>query len=200
MKNIEHFEAEHLPISYKQIKDDLREVYQAVDNLWDENIEYKQRVKKEQEITIEYIKKLESQKDRFKFIFETSHGSKYFVLEDGHSLRIKNEKNSDNENIYKIQPVMSKIFFVDKENFEKIKNIRDLDYLIGEPIPKITIKEGVYPIELNSTTMPAEIVYSEDDNNITLSGSRYKDTPDEQMKDQLFGGFHLGHEISKIIK
>lgn len=59
----------------------------------------------------ELIARLLEERDRFRNIFKTEHGSIYFVLQDGKSFRIKRLKYG-----YVIEPIADRIVFVNSEN------------------------------------------------------------------------------------
>jgi|GEM_PF-3761575 len=77
----------------------------------------------QQQKIAELIESLLGEKEKFSRIFKTEKGSIYFVLDSGESLRIKNEAEREKPASYAIQPFTRKIFFVPKNEFERISKI-----------------------------------------------------------------------------
>ncbi|MFA6537388.1 MAG: hypothetical protein WCT18_03230 [Patescibacteria group bacterium] len=140
------------------------------------------------------LKKLMEQKDRFAHVFATEIGSTYFVTKDGQSLRFRVDRETGEIDI---QQIMKNIFFTDESGFEIIKNARKLAFfsIIDHAITTTAPKIGSYPLELNSVSLYGEIVFETTPTTLTIKGSKY---PNEKIQDQIFGGLHIGHQITKI--
>lgn len=132
--------------------------------------------------SLERILKNEVDSDK---IFLTEKGSVYFAKSDGSCHRWKKV-----DNYWHSQPIMKRLFFLDKENERKLisqsKEQRDLPYDLRGNI-ELDLAEcavGSYPLELGA------------------EGFADPDIQEEvgRIKIRLIGPFHLGHRIIEIIK
>jgi len=149
------------------------------------------------------VEKLEQKKERFRQVFETEQGSKYFVTQQGESVRIK-RTNGERYAQGDLQPPTRKIFFIDQNEFDRLPDKR-AEKLRDVKIRQAEYQEGAYPVELNIDGFGWEIVFEEgEDPNgeryLVMKGSRPADHEIDKSSDQLVGGFHMGHKITEIIK
>lgn len=174
-------------------------------------ISFDERQAKKQEIIATFIDQLIQEKNRFKFVFQTldqtipDHvvkyadkiGSYYFILNSGESFRIKWSVDG-----YKIMPVYGKIFFVDEKTLDKILEIDNRQFnLINYSIKKSPIAKNTTPIEINNIYLPVEALFSEDENEITILGTHFKEGDiSKKLEEQISSGLHIGHPINNIIK
>lgn len=158
----------------------------------------------------ELIAKLIKEKEKFGHIFETEHGSVYFMLQSGESLRVKCSHGKFNE--YSVNHVLKDIFFISESEQERLLDIckksgRHHDGVLGVPIEIVSLSEGSCPVELN--------MYDSDrkfDTAIMKSGNKVKlvapkfgwtqrfDFNEEDAQGQISNGIHIGHKITKVIR
>jgi len=157
---------------------------------------------KRQEVTGNFIQELERQKEKFKYIFETEKGSKYFVLNTGEVIRFRFGSSINGVGFHP-EPISGKVFFVDQTQCDELLPITKSLYgqeIFDKEIKKAPLADGVHPIEMNSEIAgPTEIEFDEDDDTIIIRACR--DTKTKVLdKKNLSGGFHIGHKVVKIIK
>ncbi len=135
-------------------------------------------------------------KEHFALVFETSSGSLYFHTKDGSTLRFKKENSR-----YRPQPLTSSLYFVSSEDGTRLMG--DLKHLApGISFKSVPFSLGSVPVEINIADYPYSIKTSQDGEKITLTHSEFnpKSGEDpEKIEDQLVGGIHIGHPVSKII-
>jgi len=192
-KNIEKPKAEKLGL----ILQDLHlEICDRMDKLEDsiDNQGWEEVVKKKQQLLRSIIKELLDQKYRFKHVFETEKGSIYFVSIDDNSLRFKKSNG-----MYKVEPVLSKIIFVDDKESVKIRELIDsslnCEKLIGKTIIKSKFKEGVTPYEF-CLAYQGDLECDESDDEIVINGFRRRGA--KELDTEYIAGIHWGHKVTKI--
>lgn len=165
----------------------------------------KNRTNKINENTEKFIQNIESKKspdllDKLKSVFKTENGSIYLIAEDGSCLRIKKEGSGiEDPSIgceFRIEPITRHLYFIDYKTWSSLlelskqgrlqKAITDINIPIIPP-DKITPEAGVYPFDFGLIGYP-EIHINLEDNILRIT------------KEPFASGYHLGHQITKIIK
>jgi len=144
----------------------------------------------EQTLLKKFIEQQIEKKDTYKNIFRTEQGSIYFILETGESLRIKNTAEEKLE----VQPILNHIYFIDRDQRDKLEEMRQQDSLqeniINKPIQIHPCKTGLIPFEFGIEGMQEIHVIKKNDV-ITITGDNYG---------SFASGYHIGHKIIEMIK
>jgi len=207
-----------------QLKNEI-DKFQKRDNVISDEYHDKKIIKnfeafqeEKQKNTREFIKSLEDRKDLFKYVFKTldhesaesgyldknTIGSYYFVLDSGESLRFR-WGCQDGEYGYKIQPIMKNIFFINKNEKDKIQKMREHELfefdIIDKPISLSPISIDTHPLELTVDYWHSELILDlTKKDTLIIKGIKLKNQSENNIEKQLSGGLHIGHPISKIIK
>jgi hypothetical protein len=148
----------------------------------------------EADIEVEkFIEELLAEKDKFSKVFKTEHGSIYFVLEDGKSLRFKYSLVGRD----KIRPIKEKIFFISTEVGEELRRV-PMRTNINKKIPLINYEVGATPLELNRISDQDKTIYEELEGALILTGTIDQNGNFTDMG--AYGSWHFGHPVSEIIK
>lgn len=178
--------------------------------------EYKQHV---DSTTAEFVRKLEERKDDFKFIFETSSGSKYFVLDSGECFRLKKfAEDNGGWNRHSPQPIMEMIYFVSKDQGKKASRLNEIgsswtdnrkhwidEEFGGDANVKFSreIALGLCTLEINMVDKrhnKLEISKNDDDTFRMTGGFCNNQRANDEDGFVFQAPMHFGHEITKIIK
>lgn len=163
------------PYSTDQI-DEL--VFHALDEIWT----FRDDSRIQKTLYERFQQELLAEKDKFDKVFRTSHGSTYFVTEDGISLRFKLAEGNE------LQPLYRKTLFLTGEEASNVMNSIKTGGTFGRVEP-LSIQKSSY--DVGKTVLELfmyeadEPPFSEDENALVVSD---------------LTGFHLGHSISEIIK
>lgn len=145
---------------------------------------------KKQELLKQFREQLLAEKDRFKNVFRTEHGSLYFTLLTGESLRIKQVGNRQ-----ELKPICGKVFYTDAATAAQLGHAVKESHsryqpIVNQPITTGECVVGAIPVEFGIIGMPP-INFEEVPGRITILGDRMGD---------FASGFHYGHPITEVIK
>jgi hypothetical protein len=142
------------------------------------------------------IETWEKQKEKFRYVFETEKGSKYFVLNDGKVIRFK--KKYGKWDIVNGVNITEHIVFLDEKTFNELLEI-DRDYGLQDEIVRISSdrgipvsespEEGLYPFDFRLYNYSNKISFSIKDGVLRIT-------------DELgpfASGYHFGHKIVGIL-
>ena len=147
----------------------------------------------------ELVRQLTQESARFRHMFETTQGSRYFELFSGHSLRIKATDGKFGES--SIQPMLKNVFFITPAAAEQMleigKKYESYNPLLGLSFESSSLVVGAMPVELNMLyNKPFDdtiIKYSE--RGVVLAA------PVNQRSGQFhISGMHIGTQIVNILK
>ena len=132
-------------------------------------------------------------------MFETEHGSIYFVFSDGSTLRFKKKDDG-----FQRQYVMEHIFYLEPDVKKEIQGVIEHGtaqaWLMNREIKCVSGPgNGLSPFELvvhGSRVGEFEVERTRDDFKV-VPGERYTQLTGEEP--QFYAGYHLGHEISKVV-
>lgn len=164
------------------------------------DISIEQRVDQIIEIRNQLIDHLLSQTHRFKHVFQTEKGSKYFVLESGESFRAKmmDEENDHEFGMHKQHfyfcQIIKKISFISTEKTLKLAHKFENGIPNNIQIKTFEIAEGVSPIEFDITPDYSNLIIKEDMDTLTIIN------PTESEDENLWIPYHIGHPINSVIK
>lgn len=186
-------------LKIKELEQLLKGLIDDVDYLYDryadKKISWQEYQELVQKLHQNIIDNLISQKEKLSHIFQTERGSYYFVLNSGHSWRIKSGEKG-----LVSQPIIDNVFFVDNKEADDI--IREIEKygtncLIGRDIECASFKKGVSPLEIgiHNANKP---VLEKVGRWLKILGSRPRDK--EVLEKNITCGVHIGHEINEIIK
>lgn len=196
-EKIESFNLDDICQFQKEIKEKLDKNYDS------ENISFEEKEKKNQELIKNFIKKLIEKKDKFHYVFKTEKGSIYFVLESGQSWRFQKKINK-----YEVQPILNKIFFINREIAKEFENAEDnysdglQEFILNRKISTINPRIGAVPFEFWITGL-TEIIFKQEKNYIQIIGTKYREDnngEDDKVLPHFASGCHMGHSITEIIK
>lgn len=170
------------------LQNSLNAIEEKIDVLWESGT-FSKLEEERQKLTQEFIDSQLENKDGYKNIFMTEHGSIYFALATGESVRIKRTNDK-----WEMQPICHKIFYVDEEESVRIKEMRKSinfqEEILGTPISTVDCGEGRTPIEFGILHMPT-INYVEEPNKIVIKGDHMG---------VFASGIHMGDLITEVIK
>ncbi|MFH1047540.1 MAG: hypothetical protein V1738_04515 [Patescibacteria group bacterium] len=186
------------PMSSVEVLNELdrleEDVYQYEEN---ENPSSVELASFEEKQTAELVERLLGEKEKFESVFETERGSVYFVCHTGESFRFKKTDNG-----YKSQQMMKHIYYlksdVAKQLHDEMKNGLFQFWLMKQEIEADSNPaEGLTPFEMCVRG------HQEGEFDIvpTTVGFKIARTEKNPRKDepQFYAGYHIGHEISRII-
>ena len=96
---------------------------------------------KTQILSRELLNKLLQQKNRFKNVFITASGSRYFVLTSGENFRIKSQNKDAINRQYELQPILKHLFFIDPKEWERLMTIVEQGRVYAE-VSELSRDEG----------------------------------------------------------
>ena len=196
-ENLQKFEKNDEDIDLFDLRKKMHdEMSLFVDEMWEAGVDTKEIISKKREFLENFVEKLKTMKEKFKFIFETENGSIYFVSKNGKSWRFKKEEGED---YFSDQPILNKIIFISPEEREKYLEIQNTplfqELLVGYSFQKSDISKGFFPLEIGAQGF-REVVFEETEKTLKIIGTKIND----EVEPIFASGIHLGHSISNIFK
>ena len=202
---------EKLPFKIDELKNILKELQEQEEIIWDENIDEDSKIAKIIENRKKLVETFILEAGRFDKVFETSLGSVYFVLSSGESLRAKHFSKNNYSSPYFPEvehfgfgSIKQNIFFLDSVEVDRLTK-SDFLFYHGSNISTVDYAIGMHPFELNIDGFGFRIVFEMEDNILKLIGTESEDREgnkkiDTNESQEVTGGTHIGHPITKIIK
>lgn len=172
----------------------------------------RRRMEVEQFFFAEYIDQVISRAERYRHIFFTEHGSFYFVLQSGESMRFKKIPTEDGRFAFSAHesfcPLMRGIVFLDPAESARQKEVlRHLEYYPALTLKTVPLGIGCEPFEFEPLEGVGRralgedvgiVEWSDDGSELTLRGWSEQQEGDPPRG---FNGYprHLGHRVSRII-
>ncbi len=195
--------SEILQMTIDEFSSRLKALSETEDRLFEKKVEGESVDFNISKLRSDFVEGLLLEKERFNKVFKTSNGSVYFHLETGETIRAKMvddkyEFNAGEGKHFMLRPAMNDLFFLSQDESERLARVGDL--YPREKIITVPYGLGAAPFEMNIKRFHSQIVFREEGGELLLIGTKSEGEEEIDIEGNLFGGTHIGHPITEIVK